>query len=96
MIKPKFSVADETCPIFGAYDRFIRRYSAFAGGVAAAMLVLAGCLALSSNASAQSSKDPSACVETCKTDQTTCLHQMGTADMCGADYKVCTKTCEKN
>ena len=93
MTKAGLAATKEFCP--SAFGRPLRRLSGL-GGTVRAVLLVAGCFAVAGVANAQTaSSDPEACVEKCKQEQATCLKQMGTADMCGADYNVCKTDCEK-
>lgn len=69
--------------------------AALAGVVLAGGLMVSGVAYAQSNAYAQSSsKDPAACTATCQKERSSCLAQMGTPEMCGVDYKVCTRQCD--
>lgn len=71
----------------------LRKLSACASATALAFLFLASGANISGVAYAQA-KDPAACTADCQKEYDTCLHQMGTKEMCGADHQVCRKTCE--
>lgn len=60
--------------------------------VAAAVLMLAG-LSVTSRAYAQASQDVAACTEKCKADETKCLNDQGSEEMCDYDFKGCKKAC---
>lgn len=64
-------------------------------GTAMAALLLAGSLNIAGVTLAQA-ESQEACVASCKTEKEKCLSQMGTAEMCGADQKICEKACAKN
>lgn len=73
----------------------------FGMGTAFASLVVVGGLTISSSAFAQgnayaqgTTKDPAACASSCQNERASCLAQMGTPEMCGVDYRLCTKQCE--
>jgi hypothetical protein len=87
-----YAVVRDTFPSIETFGRRFRRSSTLGLGTILGALLLAGSLNISNSTFAWADE---ACVAACKTEKDKCLSQMGTAEMCGADQKVCEKACEK-
>jgi len=63
--------------------------------VAATVLMLAICFNFPSKVYAQSSQDSASCIEKCKSDEKTCLHNGSSEELCDYDSKQCQKACSE-
>ena len=63
--------------------------------VAATVLMLAVCFNIPSKVYAQSSQDTASCIDKCKSDEKSCLHDGSSEELCDYDSKRCQKACSE-
>jgi hypothetical protein len=75
--------------------RFVPALSNHPIMMTATIFMLAVCFTSFGKAYAQSSQDSASCIEKCKADEKTCIHNGSSEELCDYDSKQCQKACSE-